>query len=113
MTTLYQPPSSPIEADADDESPAIGTVLRPQAMLFTLYGDYILARGGRIWTGSLIRLFNLFGFSEQAVRSALSRMARNGWLQVEREGKRSYYSLTESGRDLLQSGSRRIFGTLV
>jgi phenylacetic acid degradation operon negative regulatory protein len=52
-----------------------------QDMVFTLYGDYLRHRGGKAWTGSLIELLGLFGLSEQAVRSTLSRMSRKGWLE--------------------------------
>src|SRR5207237_35500 len=48
--------------------------VRPQSMMFTLFGDYIMQRGGEIWVGSLIEIAGQFGLSQQAVRSALSRM---------------------------------------
>ncbi len=84
-------------------------MIRPQSMLFTLYGDYIIHRGGEVWVGTLIRIATQFGLSEQAVRSALSRMSRSGWLRVRRVGNRSYYSLTPKSKRLLEEGSRRIF----
>jgi phenylacetic acid degradation operon negative regulatory protein len=84
-------------------------VLDSQGMIFTLYGDYIRYRGGEIWTGSLIKLLKHLGMSEQAVRSALSRMWKKGWLKRRRIGRRSYYSLTEKSKKLLQVGAQRIF----
>lgn len=83
--------------------------MRPQSMMFTLYGDYIVHRGGEVWVGTLIRIAAQFGFSEQAVRSALSRMSRGGWLKVRRLGNRGYYSLTPKAKRLLEEGARRIF----
>ena len=83
--------------------------IRPQSMLFTLYGDYILPRGGEIWVGGLIKLFAEFGLSEQAIRSALSRMSQKGWLQVKRVGNKSYYSLTDKGKLLLSEGAKLIY----
>ena len=80
-----------------------------QDMIFTLYGDYIRYRGGEIWTGSLIELLKHLGMSEQAVRSALSRMWKKGWLKRRRIGRRSYYSLTDKSQKLLQAGAQRIF----
>lgn len=85
------------------------TVLDSQGMIFTLYGDYIRYRGGEIWTGSLIKLLKHLGMSEQAVRSALSRMWKKGWLKRRRIGRRSYYSLTDKSQKLLATGARRIF----
>jgi phenylacetic acid degradation operon negative regulatory protein len=81
----------------------------PQQVVLTLYGDYILHLGGEIGIDTLIKLLANFGLSEQAVRSAISRMSRNGLLKVRRVGRRSYYSLTDAGRTLLTEGARRIF----
>lgn len=84
--------------------------IRPKDLIFTLLGDYVLPRGGEIWTGSLIELLRILGStSDQAVRSALSRLSRRGWLQSRRSGRRSYYSLTARGRRLLQEGAERIY----
>jgi phenylacetic acid degradation operon negative regulatory protein len=80
-----------------------------QDMVFTLYGDYIRHRGGEAWTGSLIELLGLFGLSEQAVRSTLSRMSGKGWLKSRKEGRRSFYALTPKCLELLEEGARRIF----
>jgi phenylacetic acid degradation operon negative regulatory protein len=84
-------------------------VLRSQDLIFTLYGDYIRHRGGEAWTGSLIELLGLLGMSEQAVRSALSRMSRKGWLKGRRVGNKSFYSLTPKSIKLLEEGAQRIF----
>ena len=78
----------------------------PQQVVLTLYGDYILHLGGEIGIDTLIRLLANFGLSEQAVRSAISRMSRNGLLKVRRTGRRSYYSLTDAGHTLLTEGAK-------
>ncbi len=78
-------------------------------MMFTLFGDYIMQRGGEIWVGSLIQIAAEFGLSQQAVRSALSRMSQKGWLKMRRIGNRSYYEPTARTRRLLEEGERRIF----
>jgi phenylacetic acid degradation operon negative regulatory protein len=80
-----------------------------QDMVFTLYGDYIRHRGGEAWTGSLIELMGLFGLSEQAVRSTLSRMSRKGWLTRSRSGRHSFYTQTPKLLALLEEGAQRIF----
>jgi len=77
--------------------------------MLTLYGDYLLNRRDEVGIGSLITLFGNFGLSEQAVRSAVSRMCRAGLLKVRNKGRKSYYSLTESGHNLLTKGAQRIF----
>lgn len=83
--------------------------LRPQSAMLTIYGDYVLPRGGELGIGSLIKLLGNFLLSDQAIRSAVSRMCRADILKVRRVGRRSYYSLTENGQQLLMKGARRIF----
>jgi phenylacetic acid degradation operon negative regulatory protein len=81
----------------------------PRAAMLTLYGDYVLHRGGEIGIGSLVRLLSNFGLSEQAIRSAVSRMCRSGLLKANRTKRKSYYSLTSEGHSLLTEGAQRIF----
>jgi len=78
-------------------------------MLFTLYGDYAYPRGVDLWLGSLVALGARFHISEVAVRSAVARLSRDGWLVARRESNRSYYALTERGRALIEEGTRRIY----
>ena len=82
---------------------------RTQDLLFTLFGDYLRARGGENWVGSLIELMDCLGVSAQAVRSTLSRMVRKNWLKTRQAGRNSYYSLTLKSMALLEEGSQRIF----
>ena len=83
--------------------------VRTQFLILTLFGDYILPRGGEIRASSLLDLLDLLGVSERTARSALSRMASRGWLVARRQGRRSQYSLTSPGRLLLERSGRRIF----
>jgi phenylacetic acid degradation operon negative regulatory protein len=84
-------------------------VLRSRPAILTLYGDYLRNRGGEISIASLIKILTNFGLSGQAVRSAVSRMCLAGLLKARRNNHGSYYSLTTSGRDLLDKGTERIF----
>lgn len=83
--------------------------VRTQFLVFTVLGEYILDRGGAIWTRDLLYLMDLLGISERAVRTVLSRMTRRGWVVSAKHGRHSRYSLTNRGRDLLERGKRRIF----
>ncbi|SET53226.1 transcriptional regulator, PaaX family [Oceanobacillus limi] len=80
-----------------------------RSMIFTLYGDYIRHYGNEIWIGSLIRLLKEFGHNEQSVRAAISRMSKQGWVQSEKRGNKSYYSLTERGKLRMEEASKRIY----
>lgn len=80
-----------------------------QSMIFTIYGDYIRHYGNKIWIGSLIRLLKEFGHNEQSVRVAVSRMMKQGWLESEKEGNKSYYFLTTRGEVRMEEAAIRIF----
>ncbi|MFN2448783.1 MAG: PaaX family transcriptional regulator C-terminal domain-containing protein [Candidatus Baltobacteraceae bacterium] len=91
-------------------------VTRPNSFIFTLFGDFVHRTGqadGELWVGGLIRLMAEFGLSDQAVRQAVSRMSRQGWLQPRRRGNRSYYVLTPRGRARVEAISPRIYGPVV
>ncbi|RDU35796.1 phenylacetic acid degradation operon negative regulatory protein PaaX [Neobacillus piezotolerans] len=83
--------------------------MNTRSMIFTLYGDYISHYGNKIWIGSLIRLLEEFGHNSQSVRAAISRMNKQGWVQAEKSGNKSYYSLTPRGVRRIEEAARRIF----
>lgn len=81
---------------------------RPQDLVFTLFGEYLLDMDA-VWVGSLIALLEPFGLTAGSVRTVLSRMNAKGWLETSKRGKHSFYSLTPNGRALLEEGQARIF----
>lgn len=85
------------------------TSIRPQDLVFTLFGEYLLHRPGRVPVGSLIDLLVPFGLSEGAVRTVLSRMVRRRWLVSGGRSRRGLYALSARGRRLLEAGAARIF----
>ncbi|HEX6135914.1 MAG TPA: PaaX family transcriptional regulator C-terminal domain-containing protein [Longimicrobiales bacterium] len=82
---------------------------RPQDLIWTLYGEFLLHDTAPVWVGSLIALLEPLGVSEGHARTLLSRMTAKGWLAVRRQGRRAYYSLAERGRRLLEEGEARIY----
>jgi phenylacetic acid degradation operon negative regulatory protein len=92
------------------------TVTRPNSFIYTLFGDFVHRDSScrdELWVGGLIRLMAEFGLSEQAVRQAVSRMSRQGWLSATRRGNRSYYTMTDRGRRRVEAISPRIYGPVV
>lgn len=86
------------------------TPVKPRSWLFDLFGDYVEHSGRELWTGSIIALGAEFELTERAIRSALLRLQRDGWIDVRRAGPRSYYGLTDAGRELIDRGRERILG---
>lgn len=83
--------------------------MKPQSMLFTIFGEYVRHYGKEIWVGSLTKLMGEFGMTEQAVRAAISRMLRQGWLESTKVGNRSYYSMSGRGKKRLDEAAERIY----
>lgn len=85
--------------------------LRAGSLITTVFGDAITPRGGTVWLGSLIRVMADFGINERLVRTSVFRLAKDGWLKSDQIGRRSYYSLTEEGRERFDQATNRIYGT--
>ncbi|MCC6475066.1 MAG: phenylacetic acid degradation operon negative regulatory protein PaaX [Burkholderiales bacterium] len=83
--------------------------VRANSLIITVYGDFIAPHGGTLWLGSLARLVEPLGLNERMVRTSVYRLSREQWLASERIGRRSYYSLTASGRRRFEHAYRRIY----
>lgn len=83
--------------------------MRARSLLVTVWGDTIRPLGGEIGVGSLIRLMAPLGLSPRAVRAAVLRMARQGWLRPRRVGRRAFYALTQAGALRIEQGVRRVY----
>ncbi len=78
-----------------------------RSALFDIYGDHLLTRGEQAPVAALVRLLAPAGISAPAVRTAVSRMARQGWLTPVRLPGGAGYGLTEAAvRRLRQAGDR-------
>lgn len=80
-----------------------------RSRLMTILGEFVLPFGQQVWTATLVRSLGLMGIEEGAARQALARTAAEGWLTSDRVGRRVRWSLTESGRGLLEEGAQRIY----
>ena len=83
--------------------------LRAGSLITTVFGDAIAPRGGTVWLGSLIRVMADFGINERLVRTSVFRLVKDGWLQSRQIGRRSYYSLTDEGRERFEQATHRIY----
>ncbi len=84
--------------------------LRGGSLIVTVFGDSIMPRGGAIALGSLIALAAPFGLNERLVRTAATRLAKDGWLEGRRAGKLSEYRLSPDGRARFAEATKRIYG---
>ena len=84
--------------------------LRTGSLITTVFGDAIAPRGGSVWLGSLIEAMANFGVSERLVRTLVFRLVQDGWLQSTQVGRRSYYSLSDEGRERFERATHKIYG---
>lgn len=83
--------------------------MKARSLLFDLWGDYIQHVADEVSSSTLATLMAPFGVTEQAMRQAVSRTVRQGWLQSRRVGGRSNYSLTPNGRKRITVASQRVY----
>jgi phenylacetic acid degradation operon negative regulatory protein len=83
---------------------------QPQRLLVTLLGDYWRSRSEPIPSAALVTLLGEFGVGHDGARSALSRLSRGGMLRRVRQGRRTFYELTDSALAYLDDGAEVIFG---
>lgn len=83
--------------------------VRSGSLLITVLGDSIAPRGGIVTLGSLIRLAAPLRLPERLVRTSVGRLAQDGWLASNREGRKSEYFLTEHGRKRFAEATARIY----
>src|SRR5687767_15495258 len=85
--------------------------MQARSALFDLYGDYLRPRGGRAPVAALVRLLSPLGIAPPAVRTAVSRMVRQGWLHPLRLSTGPGYLLTPKAARRLDDAAARIYRT--
>lgn len=85
--------------------------MHARSALFDLYGDHVRSRGGRASVAALIRLLGALDITPPAVRTAVSRMVRQGWLDPVRLDTGPGYALTVRARHRLDEAAARIYRT--
>src|ERR1700761_9836899 len=83
--------------------------MQARSALFDLYGDYLRPRGSRAPVAALVRLLAPLGIAAPAVRTAVSRMVRQGWLHPLRLSSGPGYLLTPKGARRMDEAAARIY----
>lgn len=83
--------------------------LRPQSLMLTYLGNYVLGRDIAVFSGSFIETFARLGVGEHAVRSTLTRMVARGLLARHRDGRRMHFGLTARSAEILHDGEERVW----
>ncbi|HSK27083.1 MAG TPA: PaaX family transcriptional regulator C-terminal domain-containing protein [Jiangellales bacterium] len=83
--------------------------MNARSALFDLYGDHLRSRGGRAPVAALVRLLAPLDVAAPAVRTAVSRMVKQGWLDPVRIDGAPGYALTPRAVRRLDTAADRIY----
>lgn len=86
-----------------------GEPSRTWSIIITIYGDAIAPRGGCVWLGTLLAFFKALDISDGVVRTAMSRLASDGWLERSRVGRNSFYRLAAKGGETFRLATEHIY----
>ncbi|GGY62495.1 phenylacetic acid degradation operon negative regulatory protein PaaX [Pseudoduganella albidiflava] len=82
---------------------------RSKSLVMTVFGDAIVPHGGLAWLGSLIDLLAPFGVNDRLLRTSVFRLAQEGWLVSQRDGRRSHYTITPAAAQRFARAFRRVY----
>ncbi len=88
---------------------ADGSRLRVWSLIVTIFGDAIEPRGGVLRLNALQQIISRMGIGDNAFRTAMSRLASDGWLKRKRIGRASYYSPTLMAKRENEKASETIY----
>jgi len=82
---------------------------RAGSLVVTVFGDSISPHGNNVGLVSLIGALEPFGLNPRQLRTAVFRLVQEGWLKARQKGRRSFYSLTDTGVRQFTRAARRIY----
>jgi phenylacetic acid degradation operon negative regulatory protein len=82
---------------------------RTGSIVITVFGDAIMPRGGSVWLGTLLEFFKTLDIDSGVVRTAMSRLAADGWLERNKVGRNSFYRLAQKGWHTFDTAAKHIY----
>ena len=79
------------------------------SLIVSFLGDAIVPRGGVVSAGAVQALMQRLGIGHGAVRTAISRLSADGWIERAREGRNSFYRLSTDVAGTVEAAERRIY----
>ncbi len=82
---------------------------RVWSVIVSLFGDLAQQKGASINGQTLTQIITPMGIKPEAIRVALHRLRKDGWIDSTRSGRASVHFLTESGRSQSAAVTPRIY----
>ncbi|MBY6140497.1 PaaX family transcriptional regulator [Leisingera daeponensis] len=82
---------------------------RVWSVIVSLFGDLAQEKGAQISGSALTRIITPMGIKPEAIRVALHRLRKDGWIESSRAGRASVHYLTEYGRNQSAAVTPRIY----
>ncbi|SOE08800.1 PaaX family transcriptional regulator [Hoeflea halophila] len=79
------------------------------SLIVSFFGDAIGPRGGVVSAGTVQSVMQRLGIGAGAVRTAISRLSAEGWIERTREGRNSFYRLSGDVEETVLAAERRIY----
>lgn len=86
-----------------------GGRLSAWSLIVSFLGDAIGPRGGVVSAGTVQGVMQRLGIGAGAVRTAISRLSADGWIERSREGRNSFYRLSGDVEETVRAAERRIY----
>lgn len=81
------------------------------SLVISVFGDLATDRDTTLSGGFLNALFQHMGFKPETLRVALHRLKKDGWIETEKDGRRTLYRLSEHGLGETQRAYPRVYNT--
>ncbi|MFY0634751.1 MAG: PaaX family transcriptional regulator [Vannielia sp.] len=106
--------AAPEPSDLSPEFLAAAAPLRPGAhrvwsLIVTVFGDLARAEGEEIDGAALGRIMAAVAVKPEAMRVALHRLRKEGWLESRKAGRGAVHALSAQGRASSQAAAPRIY----
>ena len=86
-----------------------GSTPRVWSLLVSVFGDLVQTKDAQISGRALTAVMDAIGVKPEALRVALFRLRKDGWIESTRSGRQSYHRLTTWGRAQSVAASPRIY----
>jgi phenylacetic acid degradation operon negative regulatory protein len=83
--------------------------IRVWSFVITVFGDAVMDRGGVVASSTLAALMSEMGIKPEAFRVAMSRLVKDGWVERSKQGRLSFYQLSDKGGLVFGPASQRIY----